>query len=506
MARVAGSDRRSYVLALALVLAFAFVIRVAAWYAMPNIVWPDEIYQSMEQAHRVVFGYGITPWEFRDGTRSWMLPGVLAGVMKLASTVSSSAFAYLVACASFLSAISLAPVWAAFKLGHREAGVRGAIVAGCAVAVWFELVYFAPKALSEVVAGNLLAVGAVLGVMCSWSDTPPTRRRTIAIAFTLALAAMLRIQLSIAAFAVFVLVVRKLPKRLLWTAIATGAAVVVFAGLLDWVTWSYPFQSYVENVRVNIVEDKSSSYGVATWWAYFGIYANIWGLWAAPILMLALAGARRAPLLALCVGLVLLTHIPIAHKEYRFAYPAVLLVIMLAGLGTAAVVKWIEEQRGARTATLAVAGLVTLWFAGSLVGAGGFHAEKTQVAIVWKTEQDHWSRRRGGLVAMSHIAKHAEVCGLGLAGIGWGDTGGYTYLHRNIPIFPFLNQEMLWKHVRHFNVMFMTTDKPATLGPFVRDTCWDDLCMYVREGPCIPLEGFDINEVIKVGDQRWTNR
>ena len=50
--------------------------------AFPNVVWPDEIFQTLEQAHRLAFGYGIVPWEFRAGARSWLLPGLLAGAME----------------------------------------------------------------------------------------------------------------------------------------------------------------------------------------------------------------------------------------------------------------------------------------------------------------------------------------------------------------------------------------------------------------------------------------
>src|SRR4051812_12748598 len=45
-----------------------------AWHD-DGIYWPDEIYQSLEPAHRLVFGYGIVAWEFVEGARNWALPG-----------------------------------------------------------------------------------------------------------------------------------------------------------------------------------------------------------------------------------------------------------------------------------------------------------------------------------------------------------------------------------------------------------------------------------------------
>ena len=40
-----------------------------------NIYWPDEIFQTLEPAHQFAFHYGILPWEFREGARSWLFPG-----------------------------------------------------------------------------------------------------------------------------------------------------------------------------------------------------------------------------------------------------------------------------------------------------------------------------------------------------------------------------------------------------------------------------------------------
>jgi hypothetical protein len=484
---------RRHLWTLAAILGFAFAIRVIVALAMPNVVWPDEIFQSMEQGHRLAFGYGVVPWEFRAGARSWMLPGVLGGVMKVTSWVTSSVTAYIGACAALLSAISLLPVWGAFRLGAREAGLRGGVVAGVIAATWFELVYFAPKALCEVVAGNLLAFGIVLVVL--YRGTQPTRRQVIVLTAVLALASMLRIQLSVAAFTVFVMFGLRLSRELKRVAIATGAAVVLGAGMLDWATWGTPFHSYIENIRVNVVMGKSSNYGVASWYAYFAIYARIWGMWAAPILALAVVGARRVPLLALGVGLVLLVHVPVAHKEYRFAYPAMLLVIMLAGVGAAILVAWFERRRGGRFATLIAAGLVTVMLAASLSGAAGFHGSKTQIAKVWTSEQFHWHRRQGGLEAMRIIHDRPDVCGVGL-GMGWGDTGGYTYLHTHIPLYPFPSKKVMWQHVPNFNALLTQVGQPEHIGPFVRDQCWSDICLYFRTGPCEPLEGFDINDVL----------
>ena len=490
--------------ALAVTLFVAFAVRMFVAYAMPNMLWPDEIFQTLEQAHRAVFGYGVVPWEFRQGTRSWMLPGFLAAVMGGTSVVTSSVTAYLMACAAALSAISLAPVWAAFKSAWDQFGARGAIALGGMLALWFELVYFAPKALNEVVAGNLLATGAVLAqnrIAAFREGRECGNRQLVALTVLLTLAAALRVQLAIAAGALFFVCLAKARGRTRWVALGVAFGVVLAAGLLDWITWSYPFQSFIENIRVNILEGKSSYYGTASWGAYFTVYWDIWGV--SPILIVGLAalGARRAPMLAMGVLLVLAAHIPIAHKEYRFVYPAMLLVLILAGYGAAWAVRWIQDRYGAQKATLAVIVVVAAWFAISISCARGFHASKTQLAYHFGEEQDHWIRRRGGLLGMRELGAEPSVCGVGFAGVGWGDTGGYTYLHRNIPVFPFPNQDVLWKFIPHFNAMLVQPSKPETIGPFRRQRCWEDACIYVRDGACVELRGWNVNMVLERAGQ-----
>ena len=41
------------------------------------VAWGSE----HEQAHRLVYSYGFVPWEFRFGTRNWLLPGALAALL-----------------------------------------------------------------------------------------------------------------------------------------------------------------------------------------------------------------------------------------------------------------------------------------------------------------------------------------------------------------------------------------------------------------------------------------
>ena len=68
-------------------LALAFAARAAVALQGDSMLHFDEIVQHLEPAHRLVFGNGVTHWEFFYGVRSWLLPGLIAGVLKLFDAV-----------------------------------------------------------------------------------------------------------------------------------------------------------------------------------------------------------------------------------------------------------------------------------------------------------------------------------------------------------------------------------------------------------------------------------
>jgi hypothetical protein len=65
---------------LLLILIFALFLRLNAAFSYPNILWPDEIFQTLEQGHRLAFGNGMIPWDFGTGFVLGYFRGFLAGL------------------------------------------------------------------------------------------------------------------------------------------------------------------------------------------------------------------------------------------------------------------------------------------------------------------------------------------------------------------------------------------------------------------------------------------
>src|SRR3569623_311535 len=124
----------------------------------------------------------------------------------------------------------------------------------------------------------------------------------------------MRMQLAPAAGLAFLLAVWRLPWRQRIEAVVVAALVVLAIGMLDWITWSYPFESFVENFRTNIIEGKSHHFGVAPWYAYISAYVDLWGALGIAVLGLAVIGALRVPLYGVKELVIVVTHNPLARK------------------------------------------------------------------------------------------------------------------------------------------------------------------------------------------------
>jgi len=148
-------------LTLACVLLLALAIRAYVIWTQTYLIFPDETFQYLEQGHRLAFGSGIIPWEFFDGVRSWLLPGITAAVMWIAAAFTSAPIDYLRLIRLLCAALSLIVVYAGFRMMLRRDGSPGALAAGLLCAVWFELLYFAPAVLTEAI-GAHCAIGAMV--------------------------------------------------------------------------------------------------------------------------------------------------------------------------------------------------------------------------------------------------------------------------------------------------------------------------------------------------------
>ncbi|MGQ3354911.1 MAG: hypothetical protein ACT6XY_02450 [Phreatobacter sp.] len=473
-----GSGRRAAALA---VFVVAFALRLGAGLLAPGMHHPDEIFQSLEQAHRIVFGYGFVPWEFEHAIRSWILPGFLAGLMRASLVLGDGPHVYLPVIQAFLAALGAAAVTCIFLWAARIAGTGPALF-GAAVAVLApELVYFSSRALTEVVAGHLLVIALYLAFPGVEEDSGGRARLAVAgLLFGLAVAIRLQTAPAVALTAAYAL--WRLPlARALWIALG-GAAAVAFAGILDWWTWGAPFLSYAQNLRYNIGHGVAAHFGVEPWYQYPALLAVTFGAALGLLLPLAVLGARAKPLLAALVVAVFVAHQPIGHKELRFLYPMMLLVEALAAIGLARAVAWLVERAPpglfpwvpARARWWSAAGLMVL----ALVLVG-----RMANFILIPDQGLAWLRHRDIVQSALHVSRLTGVCGIGSYDVAWVWSGGYVHMHQPVPFHATTSLAEYREAAPAFNTILYPRGQEEALG-IVGGVCFGARCVAQRPGTC----------------------
>ena len=441
-----------------------------------GIYWPDEVFQSLEPAHRRVFGYGFIAWEFVKGARNWAFPGFIAAVMKLAVLLGMGTPArYLFAVRAVMCTVGVATGLGVFQLARRLAAPVPAALSAVALFLFSApSIYFAHRALSETASALPLVFGFALALPRS-----ATRRERLAGASLLALATLLRLQCGL--FCVVLLGVLLVRRK----ARAAGEVAAVFLlgafvfGLLDRLTWGQWFHSAVEYLTFNLVEGRASAWGTAAPGYYVRVLFQSMPL---PTLLLAalipFSWRRGTRGLGVAAAVFLTLHVATPHKELRFLLPAFPLLFALLALG----MDRVSPRFVPRQALLAAVGVATLVsfarFRALTFGDLGQYEDSRPQSSAY---DDFGSVNRLLLAAN----RAPDLCGLKVevAHLAW--TGGYTYLHRPVP---FYGPGGPPRETRRFNYA-LTVPRAAGEG---RTVAREGALLLVKlfDGACAPDPGF----------------
>jgi len=443
------------------ILLLGLFLRIGAAIRFPNTFHADEIFQTQEPAHRLAYGYGIITWEWRRGVRSWVYPAFLAGVMRATTWMGTGSEGYVRGIAIVLSLLSLTTIWFGFAWAKRASGTEAAIIAAGACAAWYELVYFGPKTLTEIMATNALLPGLYLGM---YGEGLGEKKRMLLAGIFCGLAMSIRIQLAPAVgFAALYFWYPNRRQRTLPLAVGLLLPVLGF-GLVDMITWAHPFQSYISYIRADLYEGRRG-YGVSPWYWYLEMLCVHLG----PIAFLVLMGLRRSPFLGWVSLIILLTHNYFGHKEVRFLYPMVPLEITLAALGIMELVPAFNARRKKPLSSRVI-----------VAGGLAFCVVSSCLLI----QQFDWSRNSGNLAAFDRLSRDPTLCGVAVYGIGWYDLGGYAHLHKNVPILILKSASEFEDQSQSFNAFVTPGNLGGNLHGFEMAGCSGGVCVYRRPGPC----------------------
>jgi hypothetical protein len=435
------------------------------WLALTDdgISWPDEVYQSLEPAHRLVFGYGLQAWEFIEGARNWSLPALVAALFELSALVGlEGPRGYLGLTRGVFGLLGAATAWGSWRLARAYGASALAAAAGASLfALAAVPLYFAPRALSE----NASALPVVLGLALALAPGA-SRRAGVAGASLLGLAVLLRLQNGVFCVGLLAVLAARRDWRAARDALAVLAGWAFLFGLLDRLTWGGWFHSARVYLDFNLVKGGASGWGTEPFSYYHRVLFRAMGGVTLVSAGLALLAARRAPGLLGVAAAFFLLHAWQPHKELRFLLPVLPLFAALAGVGVDAVLRHLPPSPARLLLPLGVV---------ALAGLSGLRAGRLTFGDLGqypggKSRESAWDDFGPVNRLLITAGQLPDVCGLKVEAAHLAWTGGYSYFHRDVPLYAHNGpgrESGLFSHVLTLSGAVAGGEVVASEGPFV---------------------------------------
>ena len=454
---------------------------------------PDEVWQYLEPAYGLVTGHWIMAWEFHARIRGWLVPMMLYPIVALGHALAPATQLHIWLVRLVLSVLSLGVVAACYELGGRVSRRHG-LMAGWVAAIWVEVFYFGPRSSGEAIAASLLM--PAIALLYRLRERPDFRL-AVAAGCLLVLGAIVRFQ-YLPAIALIAIWSAWGPNcRKSWLPLLLGNCLALALGATaDWLAGQTPFLWIYTNYNINMGQSRSAMFGtVPPDWYVRQIIAT-WGLSGLIMVPAMIIGARRLPML-LTVALVIIgVHMLVPHKEYRFVLLAVVLLVLLATVGTVDIGQWFGRRYPQyRKSIIPLVG--GLWFAMSLAVG------------LCKPFVTYWGTGRGTMTALVDAGQRPDICGLGIFHAANSPYASYAFFNRDLPILLFdgpVAGAAAAANRRRFNVVIAARLDAGHLPRGYRlDHCLSPNrpyakqldCTYVRPGGCGGGAGdFDYNLVL----------
>jgi GPI mannosyltransferase 3 len=369
---------------------------------------PDEVYQSLEPAFFRVHGYGVLAWEWHQGLRNWAVPISLAALLRAAGVLGvTDAWVLRGLVGLPLALLYASALLAAFRLGSRQsrlAGWTALLALGLLPMAWA----YAGRTLSEPLSAAALVLAA------DGLERPAARSRAPfwgGVALGLAVVARYGSAPAVLGALVWLAACRRWRHLLL--AVAGGAVVAIALGALDAWTWGAPMHSLVAWTRFNVLSDGAvRAFGAQPPSFYLPLLLGFVPAWVWPLLVYGLlrpgAGRPRVGVALAMASFALLALLSTPHKEERFLYPVVVLLVLEAAPALGRLVQ----------ALPGVAGLTL----GALALAFNLLSQSTTI-----------DARGDEFRALVRSARGQDVTGLLIVNEGLWGSGGFFYLGKRIP-------------------------------------------------------------------------
>jgi len=368
---------------------------------------PDEVYQFLEPAFFKVHGYGVLAWEWRQGLRNWAAPLVLAVVLRIGSWFGlTDPWVARGLVAIPLWALQAWGLVAAVRLGRRRSGELGAWTTAFAIGCLPVFVVVAGRTLGEALSVALLLVAAE-GL--SRKERPRWDGLLGGAALGLAFVARYGSLPAVAAGLACV-AVRRRWSLLGWAVVGLGGVLLGLGGL-DWATWGRPWHSVEAWFQFNVGSGGAARmFGAEPAGYYWSFLWSQLPKWVWPALVLGVWWLRpRVGVPGVMAVVMLAALVKTVHKEERFLYPVLVLLIAEAAPAVAVL---LERLKATWQRVVVGAGVLGL----------------TVLASPPSTDL-----RGDQFRAIVKATRPADVRGLLIVNEGLWGSGGFFYIGKKIP-------------------------------------------------------------------------
>jgi GPI mannosyltransferase 3 len=378
----------------------ALLVLLAAFFSR-GMFHLDEHYMTLEFA-ALKLGRSsaeLAPLEYGLQMRAWLLPWLHTGIVRASMLLGiENPWSQAIVIRLAHGGLFLFATRCLLLTRSQRILARGASVHGIWMFAFFP--YLAVRTSAENFGGSVIALGIVLGeyvLACA-----PSQRRNGGVLgaawgtgalFACAFAARYQLLFAPLGYVVSIALRRKHPKVIHVAAALSGFLLtLVCASWIDrwgYGAWAFPLREYYKQ---NIVLGMASSFGTEPWYAFLYLPLSNLAFPAAALslvlLLMHVVKEPRSPLACVVLALVVGQSL-FAHKEERFVFPIVPLVLVMVAEELPKLAAWMQHKMGARLTQVFRA---TFWSANSAVlvillfvpvnwrGAIGIHRALASVA------------------------------------------------------------------------------------------------------------------------------
>lgn len=314
-----------------LLLSYLVPLRILNALSTNTFFQPDEFFQLLEPAHRMVYGYGQLTWEWEHALRAGVVPWVYAQVYRLGDALGLGSDGVMLLPKVFGGVVAAVADVHVYRFALRILGsemiARWALLLSVTSAWnWF----MATRSFSNSLEAALTAVALAYWPWGRTGDLGDALYATVPAALSVvvrpsngAIWAVLACQHVADTHRV---------RFLVWAG-CVGVAVVGACAAVDHLVynaWVFPWLNFL---RFNVTLNLLVFYGTAPWHFYLTQALPLLTMGTLPAVVFGVNRHTRP--LAVVVAVVVALYLFIPHKEFRFLYPLVPLLLYIGAIGFA---------------------------------------------------------------------------------------------------------------------------------------------------------------------------